>query len=73
MTKRVPKFVADKYHGGSHEFRSHKRALIRAILKRISSPRDGCAYFPNGSTYVEVMQQAAEHIKKDISVKNWGR
>lgn len=71
--KRVPKFISEQYAGGSHEFRSRKRHAIRVILKQIEVLRLGSAFFPNGANTVDRMQQAAERIKYELSVKNWGR
>lgn len=71
--KRVPKFIAEKFHDGSHGFRKSKRRSIRSILRQIAFLRLGCAYFPSGNKDVATLQKIAERIKADISVKNWGK
>lgn len=71
--KRVPKFIAEGFHDGSHGFRKSKRRSIRAILRQIDFLCLGCAYFPNGNKDVDILRRAAERIKEDVSVKKWGR
>ena len=71
--KPVPKFIAEKFHDGSHGFRKSKRRAIRGILRQIEFLRLGCLYFPSGNKDVALLQKIAERIKADVSIKNWGR
>ena len=73
MGKRVPKFIASKYHGGASEFRKSKRHAIRSIIRQINFLRLGCAYFPSGEKDVDVMASAADRIKSDVSTRRWGK
>lgn len=69
--KRVPKFIAGQ-HGGSHAFRSEKRKMIRQLIKLMDKARFGSAYMP-GYEKFKAVDDLLNSLKKDISVKNWGR
>jgi hypothetical protein len=73
VKREMPYFVSGQYHGGARGFKKSKRALIREISKLVSDLRLGCAFFPSGNKDCEVLQNAVDRIKADISIKNWGR
>lgn len=73
MAKRVPKFIAEIY-GSAHRFRANKRKLVRRIEKLTMELRRGAAYFPDvGYKDVERIADAARSLKKNLSVRRWGR
>lgn len=55
------------------EWKSRKRKQIREVIKAIKKMRLGCAFFPNGKTEIDELEEKAEQLKRVLSVDNWGR
>ncbi len=54
------------------QFRRHKRAEWRKVLKAIAEYRMGCAY-TNGYEMFEAFEHHVRQITRAISPKEWGR
>lgn len=72
-SKKVPRYVSERYEGGAHGFRSEKRRQAKRLRKLLGELRMGCAYFPCTERPIDEITRQLDIIQKAISVKEWGR
>ena len=74
MAKRVPRFIAEQYKGGSHGFRRSKRVLIRKIETQLKELRMGAAYFTEqGYRDFKMITDLVQRLKRELSTRTWGK
>ena len=69
---KIPEHVIKQY-GSTHAFRAAKRAALREIEFALNRLRLGCAFLPYGPGAVDRMTYEVNTLKRELSVKNWGR
>ena len=72
MAVQLPEHVIADW-GSARNFREDKRRLVREMAQTLDELRVGCAYFPNGSRGVENIMYELEILKRELSIKSWGR
>lgn len=72
MDHKLPEHVI-KQHGSSRAFRAAKRTALRNLETALNELRLGCAYFPSGGQAVSRIEYEVKILKRELSVKNWGR
>jgi len=72
MSGKLPEHVV-KQHGSSRAFRAAKRTALRNLEAALNELRIGCAYFPSGGVAVSRIDYEVKILKRELSVKNWGR
>ena len=73
MIREIPDFVADQYAGRRRGFKQTKRKNLRALRRALNDLRMVCAYFPEGATRVDVIDQQIKALEWELSLKSWGR
>ena len=72
--KRVPRFVAQQYKGGSHEFRAMKREAVDAMIGHLGSLMPGSFYFPGDAyKHAKAIQTSLHELRRLLTTRSWGR
>ena len=73
MNNRIPKYVL-KNAGckTTREFKQLKRRQVRIAEKAVLQLMRGSAYVPSGFYTAHLRRELAD-IKRDLSIKEWGR
>lgn len=72
MSNKIPPHIITEY-GSARAFRSEKRKLVKEVQRVFEELRRGCAFFPNGARGIDAIHYEMEILKRELSVKNWGR
>lgn len=70
---KIPKDVAKQYANGARGFKSERRQALRRLETALSDLRFGCAFFPCGTSPVAAIDAQVKLLKRELSIKNWGR
>lgn len=72
MANEIPEHIIKQY-GSAHAFRAKKRKIVKELQRLMEELRLGAAFLPNGPRGVSSIDYELEMLRRELSVKNWGR
>lgn len=72
MSLEIPDHIIERY-GTARAFRAEKRKIVKELRRLMDELRLGAAFLPNGPRGVANIDYELEILRRELSVKNWGR